>query len=596
MPRERGPKAGAPQEKVNARQTKMVLVRLWKYLSGQIWLLLAALAMTVVSNLLSLVGPSLSGQAIDAIGSKAGGVNFQRVFYYCGLMLIFYVVSSVLSYLLSILMVTLSQRVIFSMRKDLFDRLTRLPVSFFDKNQAGEIVSRMSYDIDTVNASLSTDLIQILTSVITVVGSFIMMVRLSPPLVLIFLVTIPVSIFFTRYMATKVRPLFRKRSAALGELNGYVEEIISGQKTIKAYHQEDTMIERFDQRNKEAVDAYYTADYYGTMTGPTVNFINNLSLSLISVFGALLFLYGKLSLGNVASFVLYSRRFSGPINEVANIISELQSAVAAAERVFRLMDELPEPPDELNALPLKEVVGRVSLEHVKFGYTPDREILHDLSLEVEKGQLIAVVGPTGAGKTTLINLLMRFYDLNGGRILIDGQDIKNVTRDSLRGAFSMVLQDTWLFNGTIQENIAYARPESTKEEVIEAAKAAHIHRYIESLPQGYDTVLSDDGVNISKGQKQLMTIARAMLMDSTMLILDEATSNVDTRTEQQVQDACRKLMAGKTCFVIAHRLSTIRHADCILVVREGDIVEQGKHEALLSKGGFYADLYNAQFK
>lgn len=596
MPRERGPKAGNLQEKVNARQTKMVLVRLWKYLSGQIWLLLAALAMTVISNLLSLIGPSLSGQAIDAIGSKAGGVNFQRVFYYCGLMLIFYVVSSALSYLLSVLMVTLSQRVIFSMRKDLFDRLSRLPVSFFDKNQAGEIVSRMSYDIDTVNASLSTDLIQILTSVITVVGSFIMMVRLSPSLVLIFVFTIPVSILFTRYMATKVRPLFRKRSAALGELNGYVEEIISGQKTIKAYHQEETMTERFDQRNKEAVDAYYTADYYGTMTGPTINFINNLSLSLISVFGALLFLYGKMTLGNVASFVLYSRRFSGPINEVANIISELQSAVAAAERVFRLMDELPEPPDDLNALPLKDVVGRVTLEHVKFGYTKDREILHDLSLEVDKGQLIAVVGPTGAGKTTLINLLMRFYDLNGGRILIDGQDIKTVTRDSLRGAFSMVLQDTWLFNGTIQENIAYARPESTKAEVIEAAKAAHIHRYIESLPQGYDTVLSDDGVNISKGQKQLMTIARAMLMDSTMLILDEATSNVDTRTEQQVQDACRKLMAGKTCFVIAHRLSTIQHADCILVVKDGDIVEQGNHRELLSKGGFYADLYSAQFK
>ena len=575
---------------------KKVLLRLWTYLFQHKWMILAALLLTFTSNLLALLGPMLSGLAIDYIGTAPGEANFPMVFYYCGLMLLFYIISSALSYLLSVLMIRLSQKVVYQMRKDLFDKLVELPVSFFDSHQTGDIISRISYDIDTVNASLSNDLLQIATSVITVVGSLIMMLFISPILVLVFAVTIPVSILFTRYMTTRVRPLFRKRSAKLGELNGFVEEIISGQKTTKSYHQEETMIGRFDVKNGDAVQAYYEADYYGSMIGPSVNFINNLSLALISVFGALLYLAGNLTPGNLSSFVLYSRKFSGPINEMANIISELQSACAAAERVFRLIDEEPEPADAPGAFTLPETAGDVRMEHIRFGYDPEKIIIHDLNLHAKPGSLVAIVGPTGAGKTTIINLLMRFYDPQEGRILMDGHDSRNITRKSLRAAYTMVLQDTWLFNGTIYENIAFSRPEATREEVEEAAKAARIHRYITQLPDGYDTIVSDNGMNISQGQKQMLTIARAMLSDAKMLILDEATSNVDTRTEQQIQAAMRNLMKDKTCFVIAHRLSTIQNADEILVVQKGDIVEQGNHEQLMAKGGVYAGLYRSQFQ
>ncbi len=575
---------------------KKVLLRLWTYLFQHKWMILAALLLTFTSNLLALLGPMLSGLAIDYIGTAPGEANFPMVFYYCGLMLLFYIISSALSYLLSVLMIRLSQKVVYQMRKDLFDKLVELPVSFFDSHQTGDIISRISYDIDTVNASLSNDLLQIATSVITVVGSLIMMLFISPILVLVFAVTIPVSILFTRYMTTRVRPLFRKRSAKLGELNGFVEEIISGQKTTKSYHQEETMIGRFDVKNGDAVQAYYEADYYGSMIGPSVNFINNLSLALISVFGALLYLAENLTPGNLSSFVLYSRKFSGPINEVANIISELQSACAAAERVFRLIDEEPEPADAPGAFTLPETAGDVRMEHIRFGYDPEKIIIHDLNLHAKPGSLVAIVGPTGAGKTTIINLLMRFYDPQEGRILMDGHDSRNITRKSLRAAYTMVLQDTWLFNGTIYENIAFSRPEATREEVEEAAKAARIHRYITQLPDGYDTIVSDNGMNISQGQKQMLTIARAMLSDAKMLILDEATSNVDTRTEQQIQAAMRNLMKDKTCFVIAHRLSTIQNADEILVVQKGDIVEQGNHEQLMAKGGVYAGLYRSQFQ
>lgn len=583
-----------PIEKPKDR--KKVLLRLWSYIYAHKFMALAALALTVSSNLLALLGPWLSGRAIDAIGLEKGGVDFTSVFFFCGLMVLFYAISSGLSYLLSILMIQLSQKIVREMRQQVFDRLTLLPVKYFDQHQTGDIVSHLSYDIDTVNASLSNDLLQIAASAITVLGSLVMMIAISPMLVLVFAVTIPLSVLFTRYMTKKVRPLFHKRSVMLGELNGFVEEIISGQKTTKAYHQEATQTARFDKKNQAAVDAYYNADYYGAMTGPSVNFINNLSLAFISIFGAVLFLLQRISIGDLSSFVLYSRRFSGPINEMANIVSELQSACAAAERVFDLMDQPTEPADASGAVELSYTEGDVRMEEVRFGYDPEKTIIHGLNLHAAPGELTAIVGPTGAGKTTLINLLMRFYDPDQGRITLDGRDIQDITRKSLRLSYAMVLQDTWLFTGTIFENLAYGKKDARREDVEAAAKAARIHRYIMALPQGYDTILDENGINISQGQKQLLTIARAMLLDAKMLILDEATSNVDTRTEQQIQAAMRTLMKDKTCFVIAHRLSTIQNANNILVVRDGDIVEQGTHRQLMEKAGFYASLYNSQFQ
>ena len=577
------------------RDRKKVILRLGKYLLQHKWMVLAAVSLTVTGNLLALLGPMLSGYAIDAIGVGPGQTNFDLVLFYCGLMLVFYVLSSGLSYLLSVLMVKISQKIVYQMRKDLVDKLLELPVRFFDSHQTGDIISRLSYDIDTVNSSLSNDLLQIAASAITVIGSFIMMLRISPPLILVFVVTVPISVLFIIYRTKKVRPLFRKRSAKLGELNGFVEEIISGQKTTKAYHQEQTMVGRFDQRNNEAVEAYYMADYYGSTVGPSVSFINNLSLTLISIFGSLLYLVGSVSLGNLSSFVLYSRKFSGPVNEMANIISELQSAAAAAERVFRMIDEPAEAADLPQAKPLEEVKGDVQMKDIQFGYEPDKVIIHDLNLHAKPGSLVAIVGPTGAGKTTIINLLMRFYDPQKGQILMEGHDSHDITRKSLRAAYTMVLQDTWQFYGSIYDNIAFSRPDATPEEVIEAAKAAKIHNYIMSLPDGYDTIVNGDGLNISQGQKQMLTIARAMLSDAKMLILDEATSNVDTRTEMQIQSAMRNLMKDKTCFVIAHRLSTVQNADTILVVQHGDIIEQGNHEQLMKKGGVYAGLYSSQF-
>ena len=577
------------------RDTKYILKKLWHYLK-QYWLRLAlAIALTFCSNALALWGPSLSGYAIDAIIGP-GQVDFERVFYYAGLMIVFYISSSALGYLINLVMVTTTQKIVYRMRQDAFESVSRLPISFTDSHPIGDILSRLTYDIDTINTSLSHDVVQILSSVVTVVGSLYMMIRLSPLLVLVFVVTIPMSIFLTKYITSRTRPLFHARSKKLGELNGFVEEMVSGLKTTKAYHQEETMIGRFDEKNEEAVQAYYKAEYYGSITGPSVNFVNNLAMSLVSMFGAVLFLLGKMSLGNISSFVLYSRRFSGPINEMANIIAELQSAFAAGDRVFHLIDESPEPLDDVRAIELNKVDGDVEMKNVAFGYVKDQIVLKDLSLHAKPGSVTAIVGPTGAGKTTIINLLMRFYDRNDGVIRVDGHLIDKITRKSLRKAYAMVLQDTWLFEGTVYENIAYGTPGATLEDVKRVAKMAKIDHFIEQLPQGYDTVLLENGGNISKGQKQLMTIARAMLMDAHMLILDEATSNVDTQTERKIQDAMIELMKNKTCFIIAHRLSTIQNADNILVVRDGDIVEQGTHTELMAKGGFYKQLYAAQFE
>ena len=575
---------------------KYLFLRLWRYLSRYYVLIGAGGILMLLSNVLALLGPKLSGKAIDAIGIRAGGVDFEKVFYYVGWMAVFYVFSAFFSYLLSLLTIRLTRKVIYQMRRDVFEKLSRLPVSFFDRYQTGDIISIITYDIDTVNQSLSNDLLQIMQSVITVLFSLVMMLSIAPVMVLIFVITIPISVLLTRFIASRSRPLYRIRSKKLGELNGFVEEMLNGQKTTRAYGREEQVIDAFDRKNGEAVETNTKAEYYGTLAGPSVNFMNNTSLALISVFGSLLYLRGVIGIGDISSFVQYSRKFSGPINETANIIGELQSAFAAAERVFRLMDELPEKPDEESARILQEVYGEVEIRDVSFGYTAGEQILKDFNLHARGGEQIAIVGPTGAGKTTVINLLMRFYDVDKGCILLDGEDTYRITRDSLRSAYTMVLQDAWLFHGTIYENLTYGRENITRKEVEQAAKAAMIYSYIEKLPEGFETVLSDNGVHISKGQRQLLTIARAMLSDAHMLILDEATSNVDTRTEMQIQKAMRSLMADKTCFVIAHRLSTIRNADLILVVKDGRIAEQGNHRELLARRGLYYQMYHAQFE
>ena len=594
------------KDQKQTRATKRrVLRRMGKYLFRHPVTVAVAFVLMLSSNLLALAGPTLSGRAIDAIAAGQGNVNFNTVYLYVGLLVVFYVLSALMAYALAVIMVRLGQKIIYTLRKEVFERLTTLPVGYFDTHATGDVISHISYDIDTLNASLSHDLLQICASVVTVVGALSMMLTISPVLLSVFAITVPASLLFTRYKTKRVRPLFKNRSMKLGALNGYAEEMLSGQKTVRAYSREAVIVDRFDKRNNDAVEAYYRADYYGAMIGPSVNFINNFSIALITVFGGVLFMLSQtradlapfliISLGGVSSFVQYSRKFAGPINELANIMSELQSAMAAAERVFRLMDEAPESADAPDAVSLEQVEGRVEFDHVLFGYVPEKTILHDLTVTAEAGQTIAIVGPTGAGKTTVINLLMRFYDVNGGRILVDGKEVLSLKRSSLRGAFTMVLQETWLFHGSIRENITYGKENATDAEVIAAAKAAHIHEYIESLPHGYDTLLSDDGVNISKGQKQLITIARAMLADAPMLILDEATSNVDSRTEQQIQEAMHTLMRGRTCFVIAHRLSTIQNADVILVIKDGRVIESGNHDTLIRASGFYAGLYNSQF-
>ena len=599
-------KIGGPQyQKLDKKTTGQIIKRLSGYILKSWPLFIVAIALTLLSNQLALMGPMYSGSAIDAITGE-GGVDFKAVGENIGKMLVCYVFSAVMSYCLSILMIRISQRIIYTMRCQVFEKLTTLPVNYFDTNATGDIISRISYDIDTVNATLSQDLVQIMTSIYTVIGSLVFMWYVSPPMIIVFVITVPISIIFTRHRSKKVRPLFRERSKKLGELNGYAEEMLSGCRTIQAYNREAKISARFNKRNAEAMDAYANAEYYGAAMGPTVNFINNLSISLVMIFGGILFMYSEsglvkagsvffITLGGIAEFVQYSRKFAGPINEFANVLHEIQSAFSAAERVFRVIDEPSEPADSKNAIELTSAKGRVELKNITFGYTHDKTVLHDVSVLANSGKTIAIVGPTGTGKTTIINLLMRFYDADSGSITVDGNNITQITRSSLRRAYTMVLQDTWLFHGTIYENIVYGREDATPEEVKAAAKAARIDNYIESLPDGYQTVLSDDGVNISKGQRQLITIARAMLANNSMLILDEATSNVDSRTEIKIQQAMNELMKGKTCFIIAHRLSTIQNADLILVLQNGEITEQGNHNELMQKGGFYSTLYNSQF-
>ena len=575
---------------------KKALRRILSYVKEFRILIVFALILSFSANILSLIGPSLAGKAINEAAAGAGKVDFSRVLYYVKYMLLVYVSSSLISLGISIMMTMVAKYTARKLRKECFEKLSRLPVSFFDRNQAGDIISRVSYDVDVVSASIQTDIVAIMTSFTTVIGSLVMMLRISPALAAIVLVTIPVSVSYTVYIKKKTRPLFIKRSKSYGFMNGFVEEMFSGEKTIQAYAYEDQVCENFAKVNGEAASAYYNADSRGVAIGPSMGMINNMSLGLIATLGSFLFMGGRVTLGQISSFILYSRKFSGPINEIANIMNEIFSALSASERIFNLLDESEEAEDTENAVELSDVRGDVRFEDVSFGYEKGKTILHDLSFTADAGRLIAIVGPTGAGKTTMINLLMRFYDCDSGQILVDGRNEKDYTRSSLRSAYAMVLQDTWLFRGTVYENIAYGAENATMEDVVRVAKKAHIHPFIMRLPNGYDTVISEDGGNISKGQKQLLTIARAMLYDSKMLILDEATSNVDTSTEREIQAAMLELMKGKTCFVIAHRLSTIQNADNILVLDHGDVVEQGTHRQLMDKKGFYYKLYASQYE
>ena len=575
---------------------RSALRRLVSFLGPFRWLIALVAVLCVTSNLLSLWGPNLAGSAINEAAAGPGKVNFKRVSYYALRMLLCYLTSSLLTIGIHALMMNVSKRVARQLRGAVFEKLMRLPVGFFDRNQAGDIISRVSYDIDVIATCMATDVTSILTSSVTVIGSVIMMISISLPLSAVVLFSVPTAILYTSRMRKITQPRFVKRSKNYGIMNGFVEEMLSGQRTIQAYAYEDQADERFNRINTDAAEAYYEADRYGVTIGPTMGAINNITLSLIALLGSVLYMHGWIGLGSISSFVLYSRKFSGPINEIANIINELFSALAASERVFSLLDAPEELQDREHAEDLVDVRGDVRLDHVAFGYDETRRIIHDLSLHAEAGRLIAIVGPTGAGKTTIINLLMRFYDVDEGAVLVDERDIRDCTRKSVRGAYAMVLQDTWVFRGTIFDNIAYGCPDATMDEVVAAAKAAHIHPFIMRLPEGYQTVISEDGGNISKGQKQLLTIARAMLYDARMLILDEATSNVDTSTERAIQAAMRELMRDKTCFVIAHRLSTIQHADLILVLNQGDVVEQGTHETLMRNKGFYWKMYRSQFE
>ena len=584
---------------------RRLFFRLSKYVLEQWPLFITALLLTLGANQLSLLGPRYSGSAIDAIAAE-GGVIFPTVWKNVGYMLLCYVVSALLSYVLSVVMIRLSQRIIYKMRKQVFEKLTTLPVGYFDTHATGDIISHLSYDIDTINSTLSHDLIQVMTSLYTVIGSLIFMWQISKPMILIFALTVPVSILFTRYRSKVVRPRFRKRAKKYGELNGFAEEMLTGSRTIAAYGRQEVICGRFNKINDEAMDAYHKADYHAALLFPTINLINNISLTLVAIMGGIMYMYSQngtfaaasvffITLGGVAQFVQYSRKFAGPINEFSNILHEFQSAFSAAERVFAILDEAPEKPDAPDAADYTDVQGDVCLDDVTFGYTPEKTILKNVSVHAERGKTVAIVGPTGAGKTTIINLLMRFYDQQSGEIRMDGIPSLSIKRKDLRRAFTMVLQDTWLFYGTIYENIVYGKEDATPEEVYAAAKSAKIASYIESLPDGYNTLLSDDGVNISKGQRQLITIARAFLSGAPILILDEATSNVDSRTEIQIQNAMAELMKNKTCFIIAHRLSTIQNADTILVVKDGTIIEQGNHEALMNQKGFYYSLHTSQF-
>ena len=596
-----GPGRGmAPGEK--AKDLKGAIGKMLRYIGKYKIAVVCVMIIAACSTVFSVVGPKVLGKATTALASGlmakvagTGGIDFT----YIGKILLFvlglYLLSSVLSFLQGWIMTGITQKICYRMRKEITEKINRMPMKYFESRTYGEVLSRITNDVDTLGMGLNQSVTQIITSTATIIGVLVMMLSISPLMTLIALVVLPVSGLCVSLVVKKSQKHFITQQEYLGHINGQVEESYGGHLVIKAYNKEDEMIAQFNQTNDVLYTSAWKSQFLSGIMMPIMQFIGNLGYAAVALSGGMLAIRGIITIGDIQAFIQYVKSFTQPIQQIAQVTNQVQSMAAAAERVFEFLEE--EEEDQIVEQPadVTKVVGNVEFEHVSFGYNPDQMIIHDFSAKAEAGQKIAIVGPTGAGKTTMVKLLMRFYDVNSGSIRIDGHDIRDFNRRELRDAFGMVLQDTWLFKGSIMENIRYGRLDATDEEVIEAAKAAHADHFIRTLPGGYDMELNEDASNISQGQKQLLTIARAILADNRILILDEATSSVDTRTEELIQSAMDNLMKGRTSFVIAHRLSTIKNADMILVMKDGDIIEQGDHAELLAKGGFYADLYNSQF-
>lgn len=596
-PMQMRPGAGPPQlhrkkaEKI--KDIKGTIKRLLGYLIEKKFNIFIVFILCFVTTLISILGTRLNGYTIDKFIETG---DMKGLAFICIILVLMYLVNIFSTYYQNIVMVKISQRVSAKIRKELFTALQKLPLKYFDNNSSGDLMSRLTNDVDNINTTLSQSVTQLFSGIINVVGMLIAMLLLSPILTLIGMITVPLTFIATKTLAKKTQSFFVKQQRELGNLNGYIEEMVSGQKVVLLFSEEEKVKEEFSEINERLTKSAIIAQGVSSFMGPINNFINNISYLIISVVGGYLILKGSgITVGIVFSFLLYMRNFTRPINEIMNLFNTIQGALAGAERVFEVIDEEKEK-DKDNAVNIDNIEGHVELRGVTFSYSNGKEILKNVSLEAKKGEVIAIVGPTGAGKTTIVNLLTKFYDIDSGEMLIDGKNIDEITRESLRKTVAMVLQDTYLFSETVSENIRYGRLDASDEEVIEAAKMADAHHFIKQLPQGYDTVLSDNGGNLSQGQRQLLAIARAILSNASILILDEATSSIDTRTEVLIQNAMLKLMEGKTTFVIAHRLSTIRNADKILALKDGEIIESGTHDELLAKEGFYANLYNSQFK
>jgi ATP-binding cassette subfamily B multidrug efflux pump len=597
---------GRPVEK--PKDFKGTLKRFLVYFVPQKYRLLVVFGAAILGTTFNIVGPKILGLAttklFDGLLAKyrafqlhqpAPGIDFKYIATVLLILLGLYIISAIFMYVQQYVMAGVAQRMVYRLRREVEEKLSRLPLKFFDSRPRGEILSRAVNDMDNISTTLQQSLTQLITSVVTLVGVIVLMLTISPLLSLVTVLTLPLSLLITMGLAKRSQNYFRRQQRALGVLNGHVEEMYTGHKIVKAFGHEGKSVAEFTELNENLYNAGWRAQFVSGMIMPLMRFVGNLGYVIVAVVGGIMVTNGSIAIGDVQAFIQYAQQFTQPITSLANIANMIQSTMASAERIFELLDEPEEIPEAVDAQAIGTPQGAVQFQHVKFGYKEDTLLMEDMNIDVQPGQMIAVVGPTGAGKTTLVNLLMRFYEVNGGKITVDGVDITQFKRGELRRTFGMVLQDTWLFNGTIRDNIAYGREDATEEEIMRAAKAANADHFIRTLPEGYNTVLNEEATNISQGQKQLLTIARAFLADPEILILDEATSSVDTRTEIQIQKAMGELMHGRTSFVIAHRLSTIRDADLILVMNHGSIIEKGTHEELLAKGGFYADLYYSQF-